>query len=152
MREVLRELGTEDSEHPDAWLEHDTGWSLVVDENGKVVWENCDTGISPRHMLNVPQEQALNLWLKLSQGEIQRIEEEPWQAGNGRKGLSAEEQARIEAITLETNRIFYDSLGPENAEELCAWNGCYRGKVAFSVFCKIHHYENVQKQSCPFDH
>jgi len=47
---------------------------------------------------------------------------------------------------------FYDSLGPEAPGTKCRGEGCKRGTIRFSVFCRIHHFENVKKKPCPFQH
>jgi hypothetical protein len=37
MRELLAQLEERDPEHPDAWLTHESGWTLAVFESGLVV-------------------------------------------------------------------------------------------------------------------
>ena len=81
MREILAELDKHDPEHPDVWLTHESGWTLLVFESGLVVWENPETEDEPRHQINVSSEKALELWLKLARGEIAAIEQEPWCPG-----------------------------------------------------------------------
>jgi hypothetical protein len=49
------------------------------------------------------------------------------------------------------DRAFFDSLGPERAEEPCREPGCSRGAVRLSVLCRRHHFENVQRRPCPFE-
>ena len=55
-----------------------------------------------------------------------------------------------EKIRQEMDRKFYDGLGPENSAEPCKAPGCARGSVRLSVFCRVHHFENVTNRSCPF--
>src|SRR4051794_19599831 len=81
MREILAQLDAEDPEHPDAWLSHESGWTLSVFESGLLVWENLESSREPQHQIGVPREKALNLWLKLAHGEIAEIEKEPWSPG-----------------------------------------------------------------------
>ena len=85
MREILAELDAKengDDEHPDVSLVHESEWALSAFADGLLVWENLEEG-EPRHMRNVPRERVLELWLKLSRGEIGSIENEPWLPGYG---------------------------------------------------------------------
>jgi len=47
---------------------------------------------------------------------------------------------------------FYDSLGPERHDTSCRHAGCSRGCIAHSVFCRLHHFESIQKRPCEFSH
>ena len=49
------------------------------------------------------------------------------------------------------DREFVDRLGKEDLSQACRAEGCNRGVIAFSVFCRRHHFENVQKRPYPFD-
>lgn len=153
MREVLRELDAPDMEHPDCWLTHESGWTLSVFEGGLLVWENPESDAAARHQVHCTKEKALTLWMKLARGEIAAIDEEPWQQGHS-PPRSVEEQARLvkesEEATRFANRKFYDSLGPEQGGVRCQHAGCSRGSVRFSLFCRVHHYENVRHRPCPF--
>jgi hypothetical protein len=46
---------------------------------------------------------------------------------------------------------FCDKLGPEDPSNKCRREGCIRGVVKLSVFCRHHHFENIQKRQYPFD-
>jgi hypothetical protein len=84
MREILSELDQHDAEHPDTWLEHESGWGLSAYETGVLVWENVEADeIMPRHMIGVPRARVLELWIKLSEGRIDEIHREPWSPGYG---------------------------------------------------------------------
>lgn len=89
MRELLAELDRNDPEHPDAWLSHENGWCLSVFQSGLVIWEYVEEAgeerIEPRHQVGVSREKALDLWLKLSMGEFDAIEREPWRPGYSEK-------------------------------------------------------------------
>lgn len=50
------------------------------------------------------------------------------------------------------DRQFYDSLSEENPDVPCKTDGCDRGSLRFSVFCKVHHFQMVRKRPCPFSH
>jgi hypothetical protein len=45
---------------------------------------------------------------------------------------------------------FYNKLGEESVETVCKKQDCNRGTVECSVFCRVHHFEMIQKQPCPF--
>lgn len=153
MRKILAELDEHDQEHPDACLTHETGWSLSVYESGLVIWENIDSEEVPRHQIDVSREKALELWLNLSRGEIAAIEREPWRPGQS-PPRSPEEQARLtreaEASTMASFRRFHDQLGPERTSVSCRHPDCNRGAIAYGVFCRVHHFEMIYHQPCPF--
>jgi hypothetical protein len=48
------------------------------------------------------------------------------------------------------DREFFDALGEERHGEPCRSEGCARGAIQQSVFCRIHHYEMIRKEPCPF--
>jgi hypothetical protein len=154
MQEILAELDESDPEHPDAWLTHESGWTLSVYESGLVIWENMESSDEPRHQIGVSREKALELWLKLSRGEMAAVHQEPWRPGQC-PPRSVEEQAEItkraEEITLASFRNFYDRLGPEDRTVPCRRVGCLRGAISCSVFCRIHHFESIYHCPCPFD-
>jgi hypothetical protein len=52
----------------------------------------------------------------------------------------------------QLDRGFYDSLGDERADVSCRSPECGRGAVKLSVFCKVHHFEQIMKSRCPFRH
>lgn len=56
-----------------------------------------------------------------------------------------------EEILVNIDRRFYNSLGGESLEILCRHDGCQRGTVRFSVFCRVHHFEKLQGKVCPFE-
>ena len=153
MREILAELEKSDPEHPDTWLSHESGWTLSVYESGLVILENMESEEEPRHQVGVSREKALELWLKLSRGEIAAVNQEPWCPGQA-PPRSAEEQEEItkkaEAITLALDRDFYDRLGPERATVPCRHAGCPKGAISNSVFCRVHHFESICHRPCPF--
>ncbi|MCG8519199.1 MAG: hypothetical protein MI794_14515 [Pseudomonadales bacterium] len=55
-----------------------------------------------------------------------------------------------EEYQSKMDRDFYDSLGPEREEVHCRSDQCQRGAIEGSVFCKVHHFEMMQKKACPF--
>lgn len=62
----------------------------------------------------------------------------------GFKPLPPEKHQRI------MGRDFYDCLGLEREDVRCKNETCERGAIKGSVFCKIHHFEMIQKKACPF--
>ena len=83
MRELLDSLdarGAYEAEHPDVSLVHDpSGWTLSVYPSGIVTFENFDDADDiPRFMSGVTRNQALELWLELSRGEIHQVDSRPW--------------------------------------------------------------------------
>ena len=153
MRELLAQLDQHDPEHPDAWLTHESGWTLAVFESGLVVWENIESAGEPRHQVGISREKAVSLWLKLSRGEIGEIEQEPWSPGQA-PPVSPEQRAelarKVEEATRAAFRSFYERLGPEDAAVPCRRAGCQRGAIHNSVFCRVHHFESIYHTPCPF--
>jgi hypothetical protein len=49
------------------------------------------------------------------------------------------------------DRDFVDKLGPEDPSSKCRHDGCYRGVVRLSVFCRRHHFEKTRNRPYPFD-
>ena len=83
MRELLDSLAKEyeeEYEHPDISLVHDpSGWSIGVYPSGIITLENLDDAEGTiRYMKNVPLNQAHKLWVKLSRGDINYINNQPW--------------------------------------------------------------------------
>ncbi|MDB6021998.1 MAG: hypothetical protein JWQ04_1855 [Pedosphaera sp.] len=66
--------------------------------------------------------------------------------------LGAPDPPPADEILRRLDLKFYDSLGPEQPGTKCRKEGCSRGAKKFSVFCKIHHFEQVKKRPCPFNH
>jgi hypothetical protein len=151
MKEVIAELDAHsDREHPDAWLSDESGWTLAVCEDGRVVWENVTEDGPCRHLPEVSRERALALWIALSEGRIAEVEAQPWQEGHGRPPPTPEEEAEMAAAALAWAREFVDRLGEERAGQRCRHPGCDHGAVEFSVLCRRHHFESVVKRPYPF--
>ena len=55
----------------------------------------------------------------------------------------APEPPPADVILEKQDREFIESLGPERPGTRCAVPGCFFGTVAYSAFCKVHHFENV---------
>jgi hypothetical protein len=64
--------------------------------------------------------------------------------------LGAPDPPTLDERRLESDRNFFEALGPEREGTQCKHWSCARGTVKFSVFCAIHHFESVRKRPCPF--
>jgi hypothetical protein len=149
MRAFLFNVDATDVEHGAAWLTiEETETALEWNGDGRLVF--YVNGGDPRHVSNVSRERALALWQVLTTGDIDAIEREPWLAGNGYVRSVEEEKAFADAAR-ERGRAFYDMLGEERSVP-CRHEGCKRGAITHSVFCRVHHYEAIWARPCPFDH
>ncbi|HEY9216840.1 MAG TPA: hypothetical protein VIO94_02235 [Phenylobacterium sp.] len=54
-------------------------------------------------------------------------------------------------IQARMDREFYDALGPERSNVACRHDGCTRGAVSLSVFCRPHHFASVKSRPSPFE-
>jgi hypothetical protein len=77
---LLDELAFSDAEHGDVSLTHESEWCISVSHSGFVAFENLGEG-EPRHMRSPPRKAILDLWARLSRGEIESIESEAWLPG-----------------------------------------------------------------------
>jgi hypothetical protein len=66
--------------------------------------------------------------------------------------LGAPDPPPANEIMRRLDREFYDSFGAERADTKCSHEGCSRGTVKFSIFCRIHQFQQVKKKPCPFDY
>lgn len=164
--DLLKELEIKDEEHPEVSVTHESGWCVAAYGGGHIIWENAAALIEKglreldgkitegRHMTGVHDEKIVELWTKLAQGDIAAIEAQPWRPGSF-PPRSAEEQARrrqeMEAHALAHAQEFYQQLGPEDPAVRCRHPGCQRGRIRFSVFCRMHHFESLKHKPCPFD-
>jgi hypothetical protein len=158
LREFLDRIDPHDEEHGAAWVESDAGWNLEVNGSaangsGVMVFEKGDEG-DPVHLAGVSTQRALDLWLMLLEGRLDELQTQPWQPGL-RPPMPANERAKLIADRDKRQRAadrkFYDGLGPERPEEPCRAEGCRRGAIHYSVFCRSHHFEEMYKRPCPFD-
>lgn len=56
-------------------------WRLTANERGTLTWENLFGNAPPRHQAHVDKSKVLDLWERLSTGDLAAIEAEPWQPG-----------------------------------------------------------------------
>jgi hypothetical protein len=81
LQSALDELGVEDGEHPDCWLEDECGWALSAFGSGLLILENVETNEGPWHMRGVSREKVLELWRLLKAGKLAEIREHAWLPG-----------------------------------------------------------------------
>src|ERR1043165_9158687 len=75
------ELLSADCEHGDVAVVHeDTGWSMSAHRDGRLVFEHLGKG-GERHMIPVPKERVLQLWMQLIDGDIDGLLRGPWKPG-----------------------------------------------------------------------
>lgn len=151
MRAFLEAIDANDDEHGAAWLTIDEGdRSLEWNGDGRLVYGVGSN--ESRHITGVDRDKALSLWGALVRGELDVIEREPWAPGAGYV-RTPEQEAELAAWHAAQERAFYDSLGPENPASRCRQQGCTRGAITHSVFCRVHHYEMMRGGApSPFDH
>lgn len=80
---LYSELSNSDAENTDVYLTHETEWCLSAFSSGLLIWENVAGEGDPKHMKATPEEKVIELWTKLSKGNIALIDEESWLPGYG---------------------------------------------------------------------
>lgn len=79
---LLDELADADAEHTDVSVSHESGWTLGLFSRGRAIWENVDDDrIAPRHLDGLTRERLLELMRLVAAGDIDTVNEWPWQAG-----------------------------------------------------------------------
>ncbi len=152
MIQFLAKLDPYDHEHCAAWLADDDGNSLEFSICGNLRFDRIDH--EPRYLFPVTKEQTLLLWLQLAAGSFDELERQVWQPGSHPPLSKEDAEKRNQELAewrLQQDRVFYDSLDQEDPSKACRSPGCNRGTVKFSVFCRRHHFENVQNRPCPFE-
>jgi len=48
------------------------------------------------------------------------------------------------------NQIFWGLIGNDLGSEKCRQEGCNSNRIKVGVLCKVHHYENIKQEPCPF--
>jgi hypothetical protein len=83
LSDLYDELQHADREHGDVAVVHEgSGWSMSAHRDGRLVFEHLGEG-GERHMMPVPKERVLGLWIRLIDGDIDGLLSEPWQRGYG---------------------------------------------------------------------
>jgi hypothetical protein len=84
LSDLFDELRIADQEHGDVAVVHeDSGWTISVHRDGRVVLENLSDG-GERHMIPVSKERVLQLWELLIKGDVDALLREPWELGYGK--------------------------------------------------------------------
>ncbi|KAF0813694.1 hypothetical protein IGB42_02047 [Andreprevotia sp. IGB-42] len=154
LAEIIAELDTRDEEHPDTWLIHvQSEWRITLDEQRHAYLQDPEGEIRA-HLAGVTPQVALALWIRFASGGPDAVRSEPWIGGAPvpKNAELAALQARADAQSLKAERSFYDGLGDEIPDATCREEGCNRGRVQYSVRCRIHHFEKHFKKPCPFTH
>ena len=74
-----------------------------------------------------------------------------WQFDAWLPWIGALDAAPWETAGQKEDRSFYLGLGDELADAPCRSVGCRRGAITHGVFCRVHHFEMVRNEVCPFD-
>ncbi|CAL9469584.1 hypothetical protein SUDANB6_02809 [Streptomyces sp. enrichment culture] len=79
IRQTLTELEKADGEHTDVSLGHESGWTLSVFREKRLLWENVeDPEVSPREATLDSWDDVVDLLLKLSRGDIGAVDAFSW--------------------------------------------------------------------------
>jgi hypothetical protein len=152
MRRFLEELDPT-NEHGAAWISDDEGNVLEWNVDGRFVYDNWEKPPEPRHMVGVSIAKTIELWRLLAQGRLHELEQEPWQLGTHPPTSPEEAARRVQEraeLQLAGDREFFAVLGAERPDVPCRQPDCDRGAVLQSVFCRIHHFEQIMRRPCPF--
>lgn len=85
-----------------------------------------------------------NLTATPSDKELVRSFEYYWRFDAFLPALDSDDPPSLEDVLLKLDRDFYAALGEERADTNCRHADCDRGTIAFSVFCRDHHFENIK--------
>lgn len=77
--ELEERLG--DEEHVSVSVIHESEWGLGFYRGGYVTFENVEGDGEPRHKRGVSRENAIEMMIALSGGDLSALEHEPWQPG-----------------------------------------------------------------------
>ncbi|MBC3806507.1 hypothetical protein H8K52_03975 [Undibacterium seohonense] len=152
LAEIVDELNVNDSEHPDTWLVHEeSGWTLRLDEEGFAYLDDPDLS-TMGHMNSVSRAKGLELWIKFVEAGPKGVESFTWVQGPRIFSELEIRNQRIESerIILESDREFFQQLGTEDQTQSGKNASCTRGRIEYSVFCAVHHFEQIRKRPCPF--
>ena len=85
MRKFLERLNLNDEEHSEVWLTHNqTSWTISCFPSSKIVFYQIsdEHEYKPRHLIGVSRHKMLELWQKLSKGQLDELEKELWKPGH----------------------------------------------------------------------
>lgn len=75
------EENLEDEEHVSVSVIHESEWGLACQRGGYATYENVEGNGEPRHMSDLSREQMLSLMQTIAEGELTKMEREPWLPG-----------------------------------------------------------------------
>ncbi|MGH3117437.1 MAG: hypothetical protein ACRDQ2_10065 [Gaiellales bacterium] len=81
LRVLVDELASADVEHPDVAVADESGWALSAFKDGRVVWENVEEDVEPRHLEGVDRERLVTMFEALARGDVASIEANSWMPG-----------------------------------------------------------------------
>jgi hypothetical protein len=71
----------EDEEHASVSVIHESEWGLGYYGRGHVTYEHVEGDGEPRHMTGLSREKVLELMQGVAEGDLSRLEGEPWSPG-----------------------------------------------------------------------
>ncbi len=78
--DLLAELRAPGAEHGSVSLTHNSEWCLTAYHGGDVTLEQVEEE-APVHMQGLAEEDILDLWRHLAEGDIDAVKDEAWQPG-----------------------------------------------------------------------
>lgn len=78
---LLEELVHADIEHGDVAVLHESGWTLTVTSNGRVIWENVESDLRPRHLNGLAHDEVIRLMDLVARGAHDAVDAQPWSPG-----------------------------------------------------------------------
>ncbi len=83
LRKILLSLDQISPDHPEVWLSHfASGWCLSAFPGGTLHLDNEIAKHPTRELKNLSSTKMLELWLRLTRGEIDQIIVHPWKIIN----------------------------------------------------------------------
>lgn len=128
-----------------AWLTDGIAFTIERHRDDRLVFGVPDRLL--RHMTDVDDARCIEIWQMLIAGGREPLERLEWHDGAGTERAESG-LAQIEREILEGDRQFHAELGLERSDQPCGWEGCVRGSVEQSRFCRRHHCETVHRRPC----
>ncbi len=81
--ELISEVDCAQDEELYVALTHDSEWSLSVNKNGLLIWENNFGKLEESwYLQQTEKKQIIDLWKSLADGKIEEIKKKPWLKGD----------------------------------------------------------------------
>ncbi len=109
-----------------------------------VLGEACEDGLRSLLQEDLGWSESEPDWVFDGVSEAQRYVEDLVREGDcaERKQMAKDKHA--------SGLVFWELLGPESGPEQCRHADCTRLRMRDSVLCRVHHYEQVRHEPCPF--